>query len=100
MNILISAVQYEVTGFVQKSIERSLYVRRDYLQKWVSNPPTIEFKRKVDARKKEDIYGTNRVNTTGKDCTRENTRINKNFRATLIFLLWIIDIRSNIRSKI
>jgi hypothetical protein len=31
-----------------------LYVLRDYLQKWVSNPPAIEFKRKVDARKKEE----------------------------------------------
>jgi aminopeptidase N len=54
INILISAIQYDVTGFVQKSIERSLYVLRDYLQKWVSNPPAIEFKRKVDARKKEE----------------------------------------------
>jgi aminopeptidase N len=54
MNILISAIQYDVNGFVQKSIERSLYVLRDYLQKWVSNPPAIEFKRKVGARKKEE----------------------------------------------
>jgi aminopeptidase N len=54
MDILISAIQHDVNGFVQKSIERSLYVLRDNLQKWLSNPPAIEFKRKVDARKKEE----------------------------------------------
>ena len=54
MNTLISAVQYDVNGFVQKSIERSLYVLRDYLKKWIDNPPTIEFKRQVDTIEKKE----------------------------------------------
>ena len=54
MNTLISAVQYDVNGFVQKSIERSLYVLRDHLKKWIDNPPTIEFKRQVDTIEKEE----------------------------------------------
>ena len=54
MNTLISAVQYDINGFVQKSIERSLYVLRDHLKKWIDNPPTIEFKRQVDTIEKEE----------------------------------------------
>ena len=38
----------------KKSIERSLYVLRDHLKKWIDNPPTIEFKRQVDTIEKEE----------------------------------------------
>lgn len=56
INVLTSVVQYEVDGFVRKSVERSLYVIRDYLTKWIDNPPTIEFIRKAIKREKEIPY--------------------------------------------
>ncbi len=56
INVLTSAVQYEVDGFVRKSVERSLYVIRDYLTKWIESPPTIEFIRKAVKREKEIPY--------------------------------------------
>jgi aminopeptidase N len=56
VNVLTSVVKYEVDGFVRKSVERSLYVIRDYLTKWIDNPPTIEFIRKAVKREKEIPY--------------------------------------------
>lgn len=46
INTLASVVQYDVDGFVRKSVERNLYVVRDYLTKWISEPPEIKFTRK------------------------------------------------------
>jgi aminopeptidase N len=56
INVLTSVVQYEVDGFVRKSVERSLYVIRDYLTKWIESPTTIEFIRKAVKREKEIPY--------------------------------------------
>jgi aminopeptidase N len=50
---LTSVVQHDVDGFVRKSVERSLYVVRDHLTKWIDNPPKIEFVRKDIKREKE-----------------------------------------------
>ena len=74
MNTLVSAIQYDVNGFVQKSIERSLYVLREYLQKWIDNPPAIEFKRKVDTRKKEEKVSMELIELTPLEkITKENS---------------------------
>ncbi|HKG87898.1 MAG TPA: M1 family aminopeptidase, partial [Nitrososphaeraceae archaeon] len=55
IDVLTSAVKYDVDGFVRKAVERSLYVISDYMKKWVDNPPEIELMlRKRRAIKKEE----------------------------------------------